>query len=103
MNWVDLILNIAGLLLWLNWRAGKADPLGKRTPATLIGTLRSAAPQKIRRWDVPAVLAGLIFSRAVFYWLIGPALHWSGTINLGVITLSFRSDKFGSGFFCFPS
>lgn len=94
MNWVDLILNIAGLLLWLNWRAGKADPLGKRTPATLIGTLRSAAPQKMRRWDVPLVLAALIFLRAVFYWLIGPALRWAGTLNLGVISLSFRSDKF---------
>lgn len=95
MNWVDLILNIAGLLLWLNWRAGKADPLGKRTPATLIGTLRSAAPQKMRRWDVPLVLAALIFLRAVFYWLIGPALRWSGGLNLGIISLSFRSDKFG--------
>src|SRR5215469_10037265 len=95
MNWVDLILNIAGLLLWLNWRAGKADPLSKRTPATLIGTLRSAAPQKMRRWDVPLVLATLIFLRAVFYWLIGPALRWSGTLNLGIISLSFRSDKFG--------
>jgi hypothetical protein len=94
MNWVDLILNIAGLLLWLNWRAGKADPLGKRTPATLIGTLRSAAPQKMRRWDVPLVLASLIFLRAVFYWLIGPALRWAGTLNLGIISLSFRSDKF---------
>lgn len=95
MNWVDLILNIAGLLLWLNWRAGKADPLSKRTPATLIGTLRSAAPRKMRRWDVPLVLAALIFLRAVFYWLIGPALRWSGTLNLGIISLSFRSDKFG--------
>jgi len=95
MNWVDLILNIAGLLLWLNWRAGKADPLGKRTPATLIGTLRSAAPQKMRRWDVPAVLGALIFLRAVFYWLIGPALRWAGTLHLGIISLSFRSDKFG--------
>jgi hypothetical protein len=94
MNWVDLILNIAGLLLWFNWRAGKADPLGKRTPATLIGTLRSAAPQKMRRWDVPVVLAALIFLRAVLYWLIDPALRWAGSINLGVISLSFRSDKF---------
>jgi hypothetical protein len=95
MTWVDLILNIAGLLLWLNWRAGKADPLSKRTPATLIGTLRSAAPQKMRRWDVPLVLAALILLRAVFYWLIGPALRWSGALNLGIISLSFRSDKFG--------
>jgi hypothetical protein len=49
----------------------------------------------MRRWDVPLVLAALIFLRAVFYWLIGPALRWSGTLNLGIISLSFRSDKFG--------
>jgi uncharacterized protein YggT (Ycf19 family) len=95
MNWVDLILNIAGLLLWMNWRAGKADLLGKRTPATLIGTLRSAAPQPMRRWDVPVVLTALIFLRAVLYWLIGPALRWSGILDLGLISLSLRSDRFG--------
>jgi uncharacterized protein YggT (Ycf19 family) len=95
MSWVDFILNIAGLLLWLNWRAGKADPLGKRTPATLIGTLRSAAPQRTGRWDLPLVLSALIFLRAVLYWLLGPALRWAGILNLGVISLSFRSDWFG--------
>ena len=26
---IDFILNLAGLLLWLNWRAAKADPLGQ--------------------------------------------------------------------------
>ena len=99
MNWVDLILNVAGLLLWLNWRAGKADPLGKRTPATLIGTLRSAAPQKMRRWDVPVVLAVLIFLRAVLYWLIGSALRWVAELNLGVIRIPFRADEFGRFWF----
>ena len=44
MGLIDFILNLAGLLLWLNWRAGKADPIGKPTPATLIGTLRRAEP-----------------------------------------------------------
>lgn len=40
MDIVDLILNLAGLLLWLNWRSLRFDPLVKRTPATLMGTLR---------------------------------------------------------------
>jgi hypothetical protein len=35
MALIDLILNLAGLLLWLNWRSVRFDPLGKRTPATL--------------------------------------------------------------------
>ncbi len=46
MALIDFILNLAGLLLWLNWRSVRLDPLGKRTPATLIGTLRRAEPQR---------------------------------------------------------
>lgn len=95
MNWVDLILNLAGLLLWLNWRAGKVDPLGKRMPATLAGTLRRAEPLRIQRWHLPIVLGVLLFLRAVLYWLIGPALSWSGTLDLGVISPTFRSNWFG--------
>jgi uncharacterized protein YggT (Ycf19 family) len=95
MTWVDLILNVAGLLLWLNWRAGKMDPLGKRAPATLVGTLRRAEPLRLRRWNLPVMLGAFIFLRAVLYWQIGSALHWAGTLNLGVISPTFRSDWFG--------
>lgn len=94
MRLVDFILNLAGLLLWLNWRSIRFDPLGKRTPATLIGTLRLAEPRRMRRWHLLAVLAGLLLLRAVFYWQIGSAAHWTGNLNLGVVTLSFRSDLF---------
>ena len=94
MALIDFILNLAGLLLWLNWRSVRLDPLGKRKPATLIGTLRRAGPRRWRRWHLLAALGGLLLLRAVFYWQIGPAAHWTGTLNLNVITLSFRSDFF---------
>jgi hypothetical protein len=97
MSWVDFILNIAGLLLWLNWRAGTIDPLGKRTPATLVGTLRQAAPSRGGRWNLPVFLGALLFFRAILYWQIGSALRWAGTLNLGVISPAFfmKSDRFG--------
>lgn len=97
MSWVDFILNIAGLLLWLNWRAGTIDPLGKSTPATLVGTLRQAAPSRGGRWNLPVFLGALLFCRAVLYWQIGSALRWAGTLNLGVISPAFfmKSDRFG--------
>ena len=96
MGLIDFILNLAGLLLWLNWRAAKADPLGKPTPATLIGTLRRAEPANARRWHLPAALGGLLLLRALFYWQIGSALKpvWAGTLDLGVIAPSFVSSSF---------
>ncbi|HEV2330599.1 MAG TPA: hypothetical protein VGY56_17600 [Verrucomicrobiae bacterium] len=97
MSWVDFILNIAGLLLWLNWRAGTIDPLSRRTPATLVGTLRQAAPSRGGRWNLPLFLGALLFCRAILYWQIGSALRWAGTLNLGVISPAFfmKSDGFG--------
>ncbi len=96
MALIDFILNLAGLLLWLTWRSARFDPLVKRTPATLIGTLRRAEPRRLRRWHLLAALGGLLLLRAGFYWQIGSALHpvWTGTLDLGVIPLSFRSDSF---------
>ena len=92
MGIVDFILNLAGLLLWLNWRSIRFDPLVKRTPATLMGTLRPAAPQKLRRWHLLVFLAVLLFLRAVFYrWI---ASFWIGQLDLGVTALPFRSDWF---------
>jgi uncharacterized protein YggT (Ycf19 family) len=94
MGVVDFILNLAGLLLWLNWRSNRLDPLVKRMPATLMGTLRPATPKRLRRWHLLAFLALLLLLRAVLYWWIGGMLPkvWVGQMNLGVTTLPFRSD-----------
>lgn len=91
---VDFILNLACLLLWMGWRSFDYDPLTKRTPATLLGTLRRAAPSRWRRWHLLTIIAGLLFLRAIFYWQIGSAAGWVGKVDLGLISLSFRSDWF---------
>lgn len=94
MSYVDFILNLAGLLLWINWRSLPHDPFNKRRPATLVGTLRRAAPSRFRRWHLLLAIGALLVGRAGFYRLLGPALNWTGRLDLGVITLSFRSDWF---------
>lgn len=94
MSLIDFILNIAGLLLWLNWRAARFDPLAKTTPATLTGTLRRAAPSRFKRWHLLAALGGLLLLRALVYWKIGSALNWTARLELGAISISFRSDFF---------
>jgi uncharacterized protein YggT (Ycf19 family) len=92
MGIVDFILNLAGLLLWLNWRSLRFDPLVKRMPATLMGTLRPAAPKKLRRWHLLAILAVLLFLRAVVYrWLVP---FWIGRLDWGVMVTPIRSDWF---------
>jgi len=97
MALIDFILNLAGLLLWLNWRSARFDPLGKRTPATLIGTLRRAEPRRLRRWHSPTALGGLLLLRAVIFWQIGSAAKpvWAGTLDLGVVAPAFVSNSFG--------
>jgi uncharacterized protein YggT (Ycf19 family) len=95
MSLIDFILNLAGLLLWFNWRAVRFDPLAKTMPATLTGTLRRAAPSRFQRWHLLAALAGLLLLRALLYWQIGSTVNWTGTLELGAIAISFRSDFFG--------
>ena len=97
LNLTDLILNLAGVLLWVNWRSVRLDPLVKTTPATLAGTLRRAEPHRFKRWHFLLVLAGLLFLRAVLYWQIGAAVDWTPSLHLGGIdnAVPFRSDRFG--------
>ncbi|HSY18263.1 MAG TPA: hypothetical protein VK815_08020 [Candidatus Acidoferrales bacterium] len=92
MSIVDFILNLAGLLLWLNWRSLRFDPLTKRRPATLMGTLRPAAPKKLRRWHLLVFIAVLLLFRAVIYRYMVP--FWVGHLDFGVTNLPFRSDDF---------
>ncbi len=92
MGLIDFILNLAALLLWFNWRAARIDPLAAATPSTLAGTLRRAGKTPVANWHLPVAIAGLIFVRAIFYWLIGR--NWAGTLDVGVIAVPFRSDMF---------
>jgi uncharacterized protein YggT (Ycf19 family) len=91
---VDFILNLAGLLLWINWRSTLFDPFEKRTPATLVGALRRAAPTRFRHWHLLAAIGALLILRALIYWQAGPAAGWNGRLDLGVTIIFFRSNFF---------
>jgi hypothetical protein len=92
MSLLDLILNIAALLLWVSWRYVPFDPIQRAKPTTLTGTLRRAEPSRVRRWHFLAALVALLLLRAILYWWIGGALEWAPGIRLGAIAISFRSD-----------
>lgn len=96
MSLVDFILNLAGLLLWLNLRARRFDPLAQSTPATLAGTLKPAEPRRLRGWPLLAGLMLLLFLRAVLYWQIGSPANWTPKLDLFVVVLSFRNVLFST-------
>jgi len=95
MALIDFTLNVACLLLWLNWRFIPFDPLAKDSPASLAGTLRRAGPRSLKRWHFLISLAALLFFRALLYWQIGAAVSWTPNLRLGAIAIAFRSDFVG--------
>lgn len=99
LDLIDLILNVAGLLLWLNWRTLRLDPINRPTPATLAGTVRRAEPARLRRWHFLVALAALLFIRAVFYAHIGPAVNWSPRLNLTIVAPAFPLMRTGQVFY----
>jgi uncharacterized protein YggT (Ycf19 family) len=92
MSLIDLILNLAGLLFWLNWRSMRFDPLAHSSAATLVRTLKRAEPPRLRGWQFLAGLAGLLLLRALLYWQIGGAAGWTPKLDLTWVVLAFRCD-----------
>lgn len=92
MNWVDLLLNVACLLLWLGWATARFDLVARPVPSTLAGTLRRAGPSTARRWGLLAAVPVVLLARGWLYHCVGPALNWTPSVDLGVTLLPFRSD-----------
>ncbi|MGC3957849.1 MAG: YggT family protein [Verrucomicrobiota bacterium] len=92
MGLLDFILNLVGLLLWFNWRAARFDPLSVSRPATLAGTIRRAEKTAFKRWHLPFALLGLLILRVPLYMEFGSALNWTGKIDVGTISLPFKSN-----------
>jgi uncharacterized protein YggT (Ycf19 family) len=93
LNVAGLLLNLTGLLLWLNWSSFGSDPFAKGAPTTLAGTVRRAEPRRLKGWYLLLSLGALLFLRAVLYWVLGSKYNWTAHLHLNVISLAFRSDS----------
>lgn len=93
MAFVDFLLNLAGLLLWLNWCSVRFDPLSEAKASTLAGTLKKAKAPAAKHWFFLAALAALLLVRGFCYWQLGAALDWTPRLDLGATVLPFRSDR----------
>ncbi len=92
MPLLHFILNVAALLLWVNWRGmGFKEYVPYRS--TLIHTLRSAETRPSGRWRYLIGLVGLLAIRGMLYQQVGAALKWVPVIDLRVLTIPFRSDQ----------
>lgn len=93
MNLIDFILNLAALLLWVNWRVQGFGASAVRPPGVnLSGLLSPVGSAPSRRWLALAVLVALLLFRAVIYRQFGPAVVWEPRLDLNLIALSWRSD-----------
>lgn len=95
---IDIILNFAGLLLWLKWR----DETTRRGVIAPVISLASALKQTGSRYPHPFYLLALLLLlvlRSLFYWQLGSSLGWNPKIHFAFLALPFRSDYFGRIFF----
>jgi uncharacterized protein YggT (Ycf19 family) len=95
MNLVDFLLNLAALLLWLNWRSFKFR-FGPRVGMTgYSALLQQTGPPAFRRTGVLCGLVALLALRTWFYWKVGSGVRWVPSLDLGVVTLPFKSISLG--------
>jgi hypothetical protein len=92
MGLLNLTLDLACVLLLLNWRAHQIAPLEKSPPVSLAATLKKAEPRRGHHWLSLVTLLAILVVRSFFYWDVGSALKWTPSLNLGVVRLVFRSD-----------
>ncbi len=91
MKLIDGLLNLAGLLLWLQWR-GTPFPFGIRSRVGRFPSLTQAGTTRgLRRWLCLGGVIGLLGLRAWVYWRVGSDLNWVASLNLGIVALAFNS------------
>lgn len=95
MNLLDVILNLAGLVLWVDWRAGMLASKAPVSVLSLAHSLKRTERAPLRPWLSLGGLLLLLVLRAFLYHSIGSAMNWTALIDLGAITLPFRTDYLG--------
>ena len=91
MALLDFILNLAALLLWLNWRLLALAPRESGPSGiSLAGTIKSTAASRSPRWPYLSGLGGLLLVRSLAYHTIGSNLAERMTLPFGIVSISFN-------------
>ncbi|MCD6050299.1 MAG: hypothetical protein K0Q55_1702, partial [Verrucomicrobia bacterium] len=94
MDLIHFILNAAAMLLWLSWRSHRFVPANDFRGGTLLSTLKKTERGQFNQKTLITSLITLLGLRAIFYWHIGPSVHWAPRIDFIVLSVPFRCDFF---------
>jgi len=89
---INLILDLAGVLLWFHWRTLHSSTQTHLAGVSLLATLKRAGSNRVSQGSPLLSLAILLVVRTFFYWHLGPATNWVPTLELVAVSLPFRSD-----------
>lgn len=92
MSLIDFILNVAGLLLWLNWRSARIALRRPKAVVSITNTVQRADPSVGSGWGSFGALLLLLVLRALFYHTLGPKLQWVPYMDFLALNLPWRSD-----------
>ncbi|HMC27025.1 MAG TPA: hypothetical protein VKM56_04430 [Verrucomicrobiae bacterium] len=92
MKWLDWVLNVAALLLWLNWRMYRQTITAARRERSLLVPLKTPPLSALRTWLSLLAIPVLLIVRAAVYRQLGSAINWTAQLNLQVIVLPFHSQ-----------
>src|SRR5579862_3913071 len=71
MRLINLLLNLACALLWINWRSVRLAAAERSSPLSLAAALKKTDSRKAGRWLSLAAILAVLLVRAVFYWNVG--------------------------------
>lgn len=91
MQLIDWILNLACILLWIDWRSGRLN----RHPHpiySLASTVRATERRMGSGLGSIAVMFLILLIRPLFYHTLGSRVEWTPDLDLIAISIPWRSD-----------
>jgi len=91
MHWVDFILDLVALLLWLlTLRAGVRMAIRSGGPGPRLAWWQRLWLARRYQLMILAALAALLAGRGWLYWHLGASLGWVPYVDLGAVALVFN-------------
>jgi hypothetical protein len=93
MSLIDLILNLAGVLLWMDWRSSRTGKI--QSALSIASAVRPADRSLGQGYGSLAFLLAILLLRPLFYYSIGPSVSWTPTLDFLAVSIPWRSDLLG--------